>query len=144
MSEPKTIREYRVALRYARGEANIAKAEATRLREHIEHHRHVSMVRNECAAQDHALWKVLEDARCPCCGETYTPAEDEIAMQCACENENCDENCPHVGHLFGAEVQGWFEPTPEDESRWNDTSEVEERFWKRVGEYARKQGQDDG
>lgn len=38
--------------------------------------------------------------RCPCCGERYTPAPDEIAMQCACENENCDENCPHVGHLF--------------------------------------------
>ena len=40
------------------------------------------------------------DRTCPCCGETYTPAPDEIAMQCACENENCDENCPHVGHLF--------------------------------------------
>lgn len=50
---------------------------------------------------------------CPCCGETYTPAEDEIAMQCACENENCDENCPHVGHLYGTEVSVPLPDSPE-------------------------------
>lgn len=113
MSEPKTIREYRVALRYARDEATIAKAEAARLREAIERHRE-SKRGERPMHRDIDLWNALEPV-CPCCGERYTPAPDEIAMQCACENENCDENCPHVGHLY----------------------EAQDHFWERVAENAR-------
>lgn len=105
MSEPQTIREYRVALRYARDERTIAQAEAKRLREAIEAHRESKRYERPMR-RDIDLWNALEPV-CPCCGETYTPAPDEIGVQCACENENCDRDCPHVGHLYEFDDSVW-------------------------------------
>jgi hypothetical protein len=39
-------------------------------------------------------------AACPCCGETYQRSQDSTEVVCACEWDGCDENCPHVGHLY--------------------------------------------
>lgn len=52
------------------------------------------------------------DTTCPCCGERYERARDEIGVVCACEWDGCDASCPHVGHLFDTP------DTPDVDEEW--------------------------